>query len=110
MKCRMHIEKNTPNSAQRRALQRMVGKEFNELLERYNRDAILQFLYVMRFVFGFGQKRLQRAADSLTKMQNDLDYRYELPQDDTPWLCEQKLIESGIDVKALLKEKGDKND
>ena len=104
MKCRMHIEKNTPNSAQRRALKKMVGTEFNELLERYNRDALLQFLYVLHFVFGFGQQRLQKAADALTEMQQDLDYRYELPQDDTPWLCEQKLIESGIDVKALLKE------
>ena len=46
MKCRMHIEKNTPNSAQRRALKKMVGTEFNELLDRYNRDANLQFLYV----------------------------------------------------------------
>lgn len=104
MKCRLHIEDNRPNSAQRRALKKMVSKEFNELLDRYNRDANLQYLYVMRFVFGFGQKKLQQAADALWEMQRDLDYRYELPQDDTPWLCEQKLIESGIDVKALLKE------
>jgi hypothetical protein len=82
----------------------MVGAEFNELLDRYNRDANLQFLYVLRFYFGFGQDRLQRAADKLFEMQKDLDYRYELPQDDIPWLCEKKLIESGIDVKTLLKE------
>ena len=104
MKCRVHIEKNTPNSAQRRALKKMVGTEFNELLDRYNRDANLQYLYVMRFVFGFGQERLQKAADSLTEMQNDLDYRYELEHDDIAWLCEKKLEESGINVKALLKE------
>lgn len=104
MKCRVHIEKNTPNAAQRRALQKMVGTEFNELLDRYNRDANLQYLYVLHFTFGFGQKRLQQAADALTEMQNDLDYRYELEHDDIAWLCEKKLIESGIDVKALLKE------
>ena len=104
MKCRVHMEKNLPNSAQRRALRRMVGTEFNELLDRYNRDANLQYLYVLHFTFGFGQKRLQQAADALTEMQNDLDYRYELEHDDIAWLCEKKLIESGIDVKALLKE------
>lgn len=104
MKCRLHIEDNRPNSAQRRALKQMVETEFNELLEKYNRQANLQYLYVLHFTFGFGQKRLQQAADALWEMQRDFDCRYELPEDDTPWLCEQKLIESGIDVKALLKE------
>lgn len=102
MKCR--IIDNRPNAAQRKALREQVAIEFNKLLDRYNRDANLQYLYVLHFTFGFGQKRLQQAADALWEMQRDLDYRYELPQDDTPWLCEQKLIESGIDVKALLKE------
>ena len=102
MKCR--IQDNRPNSAQKRALKKMVATEFNELLEKYNRDANLQYLYVMRFVFGFGQERLQKAAESLTEMQNDLDYRYELEHDDIAWLCEKKLEESGINVKALLKE------
>lgn len=102
MKCR--ITNNAPNSAQKRALKKMVGTEFNELLDRYNRDANMQFLYVLRFYFGFGQERLQKAVDKLFEMQKDLDYRYELPQDDTAWLCEKKLEESGINVKALLKE------
>lgn len=102
MKCR--IQDNRPNSAQKRALKKMVETEFNGIVVKYNRMANLQFLYVLRFYFGFGQKRLQKAVDKLFEMQKDLDYRYELPEDDTPWLCEQKLIESGIDVKALLKE------
>ena len=99
MKCRIH--KNEPNSAQRRALKQEVAKEFNKLLDRYNRDAAMQILYVLRTEFGFGQQRLQRFADLLAEMQKDMDYRYELPESDTPWLCEKKLEESGIDVKAL---------
>jgi hypothetical protein len=79
----------------------MVATEFNELLERYNRDANLQFLYVLHFYFGFGQQRLEKAAEKLFEMQRDLDYRYELPQDDTAWLCEQKLKESGIDIDKI---------
>lgn len=102
MKCR--IIDNRPNSAQRRALKQMVETEFNGIVDKYNRVANLQFLYVLRFYFGFGQKRLQQAADALWAMQKDFDCRYELPEDDTPWLCEQKLIESGIDVKKLLGE------
>jgi hypothetical protein len=82
----------------------MVETEFNGIVDKYNRVANLQFLYVLHFYFGFGQKRLQQAADALWEMQKDFDCRYELPEDDTPWLCEKKLEESGIDVKALLKE------
>lgn len=73
MKCRIH--KNEPNSAQRRALKQEVAKEFNKLLERYNRDA---------------------------SMQINMEYTYELPEDDTPFLCELKLRESGIDVDKLF--------
>lgn len=102
MKCR--IIDNRPNKQQIKALQKQVGTEFNKLLDRYNRDANLQFLYVLHFYFGFGQQRLEKAAEKLFEMQRDLDYRYELTQDDTAWLCEKKLEESGIDVKALLKE------
>lgn len=99
MKCRIH--KNEPNAAQRKVLREQVGIEFNKLLERYNRDANLQFLYVLHFYFGFGQQRLEKAAEKLFEMQRDLDYRYELPQDDTAWLCEQKLKESGIDIDKI---------
>ena len=101
MKCR--IQDNRPNAAQRKALQQMVGTEFNKLLEKYNRQANLQYLYVLHFYFGFGQKRLQQAVDKLFEMQKDLDYRYELPEDDTPFLCELKLKESGINVDKLFK-------
>ena len=102
MKCR--ILKNEPNSAQRKALKQEVAKEFNKLLERYNRDASMQILWVLHSEFGFGQQRLQKFADKLAAMQINMEYTYELPEDDTPWLCEQKLIESGIDVKAIMKE------
>ena len=51
MKCR--ILKNEPNSAQRKALKQEVAKEFNKLLERYNRDASMQILWVLHSEFGF---------------------------------------------------------
>ena len=101
MKCRIH--KNEPNSAQRRALKQEVAKEFNKLLERYNRQVAAQILYVLRFEYGFGQQRLQKFADKLATMQINMEYTYELPEDDTPWLCEQKLIESGINIDKLFK-------
>ena len=100
MKCRIY--KNEPNSAQRRVLKQEVAKEFNKLLERYNRDASMQILWVLHSEFGFGQQRLQKFVDKLAEMQINMEYTYELPEDDTPFLCELKLRESGIDVDKLF--------
>lgn len=101
MKCKLY--KNEPSSAQRKALKAECVKEFNELLSRYNHQVAAQVLYILRFDYGFGQKRLEKFADKLKKMQIDLEDKYEMGEDCTWWLCEQKLIESGIDVKELLK-------
>ena len=101
MKCRLY--KNEPSSAQKKALKAECVKEFNELLSRYNHQVAAQILYILRFDYGFGQERLEKFADKLKQMQIDLEDKYEMGEDCTWWLCEQKLIESGIDVKELLK-------
>lgn len=100
----VRIKNNTPNSAQRKALKQEVAKEFTKMLKTYNRDTALQVLHILRFEFGFGLSRLQKFADKLTEMQKEQRERYELPESDTPWLCERQLINSGIDVDALLEE------
>lgn len=102
MKCRIY--KNEPNAAQRKTLRKEVVKEFNNLLELYNKDTALQVLHILRFDFGFGQERLQKFADKLKEMQIRQQERYELPESDTPWLCEKQLKESGIDIEAILEE------
>ena len=101
---RVRINKNQPNAEQRKALKQQVAIEFNKLLERYNHDTAMQVLHILHFDFGFGQSRLQRFADKLTEMQADQRERYELPDSDTPWLCEKQLIEDGIDIDTLMKE------
>lgn len=102
----VRIINNQPNAAQRRALKKQVAAEFNNVVDRYNHDTIMQIIYILHNEFGFGQKRLERFAELLNKMQKDMDYRYELPESDIPWLCEKQLRESGIDVDALV-EGGD---
>ncbi len=102
MKCRIY--KNEPNAAQRKALRQEVVKEFDILRQRYNEDTALQVLHILHFDFGFGKKRLQRFADKLAEMQIGQEARYELPPDETPWLCRRQLEESGINVKELIKE------
>ena len=84
-----------------------IAAEFLKLLDRYNRDAALQVIHILHFEFGFGEKRLQKFADCLTLMQKEQKERYELEDEDTPWICEVQLKRDGIDVEKILK--GDNN-
>lgn len=101
MKCRLY--KNEPSSAQRKVLKAECVKEFNELLSRYNHQVAAQILYILRFDYGFGQERLEKFADKLKQMQIDLEDKYEMGEDCTWWVCEQKLKDSGIDLERILK-------
>ena len=101
MKCR--INKNQPNAAQRKVLRQECIKEFDKLLDMYNRQVALQVLYILRFDYGFGQKRLKEFSDKLAAMQEKTINRYEVTDNDVPDICEIQLRESGIDLSEFLK-------
>ena len=90
------------NDKQLAVVREEVRKEFSRHLDKYNREAATQILHILHFEFGFGQNRLQRFADLLCKMQAEQKERYEVPDQDIPWLCETQLKQNGIDVDALL--------
>lgn len=100
---KVRINRDEPTATQRRALKIEVAKEFDKLLELYNKEVALQVLHILHFDFGFGQQRLQKFAEKLTEMQIETIDRYEMSDEDTPWLCEKELKESGIDVDKLMK-------
>ena len=100
---KVRINRDEPTATQRRALKIEVAKEFDKLLELYNKEVALQVLHILHFDFGFGQQRLQKFAEKLTEMQIETIDRYEMSDEDTPWRCEKELKESGIDVDKLMK-------
>lgn len=79
-----------------------IAKEFVKLLDRYNYEASCQVLYILHFEFGWGEKRLKRFADCLTQMQKEQKERFELEDEDTPWICAEQLRKDGVDVSSLL--------
>lgn len=100
---RVRINKE-PTAKQKEIVRAECKKEFLRHLDKYNHDTAMQVIHILHFDFGFGQKRLQQFADRLLEMQIKQKERYELPDSDTPWLCEKQLIEDGINVEELLKE------
>jgi hypothetical protein len=79
-----------------------IRKEFEKLLDNYNYEAAVQVLHILHFEFGFGEQRLQRFANKLREMQREQRERYELQDEDTPWICEEQLRQNGIDFKRLM--------
>lgn len=86
-----------------------IKEQFNKRLDIYNRDAALQVLHILHFEFKFDEEDLQRFADCLTQMQKEQKERYELDDEDTPWICAEQLRRDGIYVDKILKG-GSSND
>ena len=80
-----------------------IKAQFIKLLNVYNRDAALQVIHILHFEFGFGEKRLQKFAECLNQMQQEQKERYELNDEDTPWICAEQLRRDGIDIEKIMK-------
>lgn len=94
---KVRLNRNQPNSQQKRELKKQCKKEFFKLLEDYNKQTALQIMYILHFSFGFGNKRLHRFFELLKKMQENHIERYKIEDDDVPNICEIKLREHGIE-------------
>lgn len=94
---------NQPTAKQKEVLRQECIKEFDNLLDMYNRQVALQVLHILRFDYGFGQKRLKEFSDKLAAMQSNTIKRYEVENDDVPDICEIQLRESGIDIREFVK-------
>lgn len=102
MKC--NVPKLT--AKEMKAVREECQRQFDGLLEVYNRQVALQLLHVLHFDYGFGQQRLENFSKRLREMQTGMRSRYELTESDTAWICEQQLRADHIDVDTLLE--GDK--
>ena len=100
---KVRINYNKPTATQRKALRQECVKEFDKLLELYNKQVALQVLYILRFDFGWGQKRLKQFSDKLAEMQIKTIDRYEANDGEVPDICEIKLRESGINIEEIFK-------
>lgn len=98
MKC--NVPKLT--AKEMKAVREECQRQFDELLNVYNRQVVLQLLHVLHFEYGFGQQRLETFAKRLMEMQTGIRSRYELSESDTAWICEQQLRADHINVDKLL--------
>ena len=101
---KVRINNDKPTKQQKKALRQECVKEFDKLLETYNKQVALQVLHILRFKCGYGQKRLKRFSNWLAEMQITTIDKYVATDDEVPDICEIQLRESGINLDEFLKE------
>lgn len=93
-----HIFGANLTSAEKKALDIEVRRQFAEYSCKYELEIESMFLLMLREEFGFGEERLKRAHKALSKGIDKLVERYQLDESDAAWLCTYKLKEQGFDI------------
>ena len=85
-------------TAERKALDMEIRRQFAEYTRKYELEIESMFLLAIREEFGFGEGRLKRTHKALSEGIDNLVKRYQLNEDDSAWLCTYKLKEQGFDI------------
>ena len=107
---RVRLNRNQPNSQQKKILKKQCKHEFFLLLEQYNKQVALQVMYILHFKYGFGKKRLREFFADLKAMQTRHVENYEVSDDDVPDICEIKLREHGIRAEDFFVMESEEDD
>lgn len=87
---------------------KVMDAEIRRQLAEYDRQNAMEIdamvLWVLYSEFGFRKKRLKRFYDKFIPELDALINRYEMVNDDTPWLCIRKLKDAGINILEWSKE------
>ena len=94
-----------PTAKQDKLIKQECRKEFEKLLNEYNRNAAMQVIHILHFDFGFGEKRLYKFADKLGEMQQLQKETYLLDDSDTAFICEKQLKDDGLDIDKILEKR-----
>ena len=88
--------------------ERMAKLEIDEMNRKNEDELDAMVLYILRTEFGFGETRLRRFYEHFSTGLRELGERYQMNKyDDRLWLCQRKLLESGIDISKWTKGEDD---
>ena len=94
-------------AAEQKAIDREIDKRLAVRTENHNLEIVAMTLATILEVFDCDEKELRRFFDTYDVLVEGLIERYELGEDDGPWIATQKLKEKGIDVAAWYAEAAD---
>ena len=93
-----HIFGAALTSAEKKALDMEIRRQFAEYSKKYELEIESMVLLALRDEFGFGEERLKRTHKALSEGIDNLVERYQIEDADAAWLCTYKLKEQGFDI------------
>lgn len=90
----------TPNKKQEEAMIAEINRQIIERDKKLYPEIVAMVLYALHIHKStrFGAKRLRDFFNDFDKIHQDLLKRYELNNDETPWIAYRMLKEIGVDV------------
>lgn len=86
--------------AEQKAMDMEIRRQLAEYDEKNTTEIDAIVLWVLMSEYGFGEKRLRQFHDRFAPALRRLVEYYRMDTEDMPWLCTQKLLDKGIDVRA----------
>lgn len=94
----------TFNKKEQEAIDQEICRQLKEASRQDEIDRESCILWMLHVHFGFGPRRLRKAWELFYQQNHELTKRYDLPTDDGPWICRQKLLDYGINLEEWFKE------
>ena len=93
------------DAREQKAMDEEIRKTVSQQAREYEQDSEAAILWMLHVHFGFGAKRLKKAWQLFYVEQQKLREYYELPKEDGPWLCREKLrTVCGVDLEQWYRE------
>lgn len=91
-------------AAEEKALDMEVRRRLAEYTRKHDLEIEATVIRQLRRLTGWGETRLKRFYGEFDKELYKLVDRYEMKDDDAPWLCTNELLKEGFDIEAWHRE------
>lgn len=93
-------------AAEKKAMEMEIKRQLAEFDRKHELEIDAVVLWLLHEEFGFGEKRLKKLYSRLKPAIDELINRYQMDEEDGPWLCTTKLKNYGIDLEEWKNEIG----
>lgn len=86
---------------EQKALEMEIQRQYAEYIKKFENEIEAMVLWNLHTELGFGKERLLKFHKTFSQNMFDLISKYEMQDEDTAWLCLNKLKDYGIDIEKL---------
>ena len=92
-------------ASEQKALDAEIRRQLAEHTKKHTLEIEAVVIRTLRRLTGWGETRLKRFYDEFDGELDKLVGRYEMTEEDAPWLCTRELKEEGFDIEKWSEER-----